>query len=322
MTGPVPFSSALVTGASGFLGSWLCRILAERGVAVTALLRRAPPPDGPFARFGLEEKVDGLVRPDGLPTLADLADRMAEGAGVVFHLAGLSQAGEAARDPARAFEVNARGTWQLLDRLLQAGWPGVTVLASTEAVYGDAGARPSQEGDPLRPQGAYALSKVAAESAALAFAAAGLPVAIARIGNVYGPGDPNAARLVPSICHAAARGEPPLLRSAQSVRGYLHVRDCVDGLVALAALPPETARGRIVNIVSEAPVTNHDLAMIALDLAGLPDLRPQLAAGGGEAGTPADQRLSSARLARDLLQWNAIVPLQEGLREIIEVDRL
>ncbi|MGI6244504.1 MAG: NAD-dependent epimerase/dehydratase family protein [Pseudochelatococcus sp.] len=299
----------LVTGATGFLGSWLCRILAGQGERVIAVARRPPPAEGPFRRFGLTEEpnVRVLERPALTPDDMAAADPRA-----VFHLAGYSQMGEAARDVAGAFEANARGTWLLLDAIRRAGVAPVTVLASSDAVYGEGGSVASREDDPPRARNPYALSKIAAEAAALAFAAGGLPVAIARIGNVYGPGDPNGARLMPAIVQAVAAGRPPQLRSAASVRGYLHVRDCIAGLLALAS-DRTSAPGNIVNIVSEKPVSNLDVARLALSIAGRTDLEPEI------VGTDApSERLSSAGKARELYRWRETVPLANGLRELLE----
>lgn len=306
---------AFVTGASGFVGAWLCRRLADLGVPVTAALRHPPGAAGLFARLGLasDPLVSPLVAPD--PAAADLR-RAAPDA--VFHLAGLSQAGEARADPARAFEVNARGTWRMLEAVRAAGVAAITVIASTEAVYGAVGDRPATEMDRPAGRGPYELSKLAAEAAGLAFAATGLPVTIARLGNLYGPGDPNAARIIPSLIAAVRAGEAPVLNSPWSVRSYLSVHDGVEGLIALATAAPSLTAGRPFNIVSGRAIATLDLARLALEAAGRPDLQPRLLVpeGGGDTSI----RISSNALARDTLGWDERIPLSHGLRDLLELE--
>lgn len=310
---------AFVTGASGFVGSWLCRCLADLGVLVTATLRRPPDPAGLFARLGLasDPLVAPIIAPD--PAAADLRQAAPD---AVFHLAGLSQAAEARADPARAFEANARGTWRLLDAVRVAGVAAVTVIASTEAVYGPIGGhgneRTATEHDRPRAGGPYELSKLAAESAALAFASTGMPVTIARLGNLYGPGDPNQARIIPSLVAAVRAGEAPVLKSPWSVRSYLAMRDGVEGLIALASADPGLTRGRPFNIVSSRPIATVDLARLVLAAAGRPDIEPRLLVpeGGGDTSV----RMSSNAFARETLGWDERISLSHGLRDLLELE--
>lgn len=306
---------AFVTGASGFVGAWLCRRLADLGVPVTAALRRPPDPAGLFARLGLgsDPLVTPLITPE--PGVGELR---AAAPDAVFHLAGLSQAAEARADPARAFEANARGTWRLLDAVKGAGVAAMTVIASTEAVYGPLSDRPATELDLPRPTGPYELSKLAAESAGLAFAAAGLPVTIARLGNLYGPGDPNGARIIPSLVAAVQAGTAPVLANPWSVRSYLAVEDGVEGLLALAQADPARITGQPFNIVASQAISTLDLAQLLLSVAGRPDLQPRLLVprGGGDTSI----RMSSNRLARDLLGWDERISLSNGLRGLLELE--
>lgn len=301
--------AALVTGASGFIGATLCLALADRGVRVQAALRRAP--HGLFASLGLTDRPGVRVVETGAVT-ADLVQD--SGADTVFHLAGLSQVSEARVDPARAFDVNARSTWMLLDAVRASGLVPRVVFASTDAVYGEAPGRPSVESDPLLGRGPYELSKMAGEAAAFAFAALGLSVTVARLGNVYGCGDVNTARLIPGVVAAVRAGRRPELRTAGSIRSHLHVDDCVAGLIALAEAP--AAAGLAINIASETRMSNIGVVRLMLAIAGRPELEPVVVDSGGETSA----RFSSAALARKLLGWREAVSLEEGLVRTMELQ--
>lgn len=303
--------TALVTGASGFVGVWLCRALADRDVRVIAVVRR--PPDGLLGALGPPRQSRVRIV-ETLQITPDLVEATAPEA--IFHLAGQSQVDKARADPAQAFEANARGTWALLAAVQASGLAPRIVFASTDAVYGEAPGRPSEEGDPLLGSGPYELSKAAGEAAAFAFAAIGLPVVVARLGNVYGEGDANRSRLIPSVVAALRAGHRPELRARDSIRAYLHVEDCVAGLIALATAEAALVNGRAVNIVSERPVSNISLVDLVLDLMRRPDLRPLEHVGACET----TRRISSAALARRLLGWSETFTLKQGLARLLELE--
>jgi nucleoside-diphosphate-sugar epimerase len=166
---------ALITGASGFLGSALARRLASRGDEVRVLLR-------PGAQLGLLDgtevaAVEGdVTRPETLP-------RAVAGVDVVFHLAGLRRA--AAREP--FFAVNAEGTRNLCEALVGAGGRARLVLASSLAAVGPSRDFPREDA-PASPLDWYGESKAEAERIVLSYADR-LSSAIARPSRIMGPGD-------------------------------------------------------------------------------------------------------------------------------------
>ncbi|MBI1951441.1 MAG: NAD(P)-dependent oxidoreductase, partial [Acidobacteria bacterium] len=134
----------VVTGAGGFVGRWLAAHLSACGDDVVALNRAGLDVTDPYA---IEARMAG-VRPDA-----------------VYHLAAVTDASDARRDPVRAFEVNVVGTIRLLEALRRVV-QGCTVLVpgSVQAYGGvDPGDLPLREDRQLRPQGAYATSKAAQE---------------------------------------------------------------------------------------------------------------------------------------------------------------
>jgi len=211
---------ALVTGAAGFLGAWLVRLLLERGHSVRAMVRPGHPL-GALEGLGVEE-----ARAD--VTDAGSLVRAVRGCDVVFHLAGVRRA--AKRE--EFMRVNAEATRLLLDACLE-GAPGLSrfVLAGSITAAG-----PSREGkreeDPLEPAEWYGESKADAERIALSFADR-LPVAVARPPRVTGPGDRENLlffKLVKAGFLFTFSGEPRPL-------SFVDVEDCVRGFLLLAERP-------------------------------------------------------------------------------------
>ena len=120
------------------------------------------------------------------------------GVQAVFHLAATALVSSAADSPVGAFEVNVRGTWSLLEACRTAAEPpGRVVVASTDKAYGAHEELPYREDHALRPRYPYDASKACADLLARAYAHTyGLPVAVTRLGNVFGGGDFNFSRLV------------------------------------------------------------------------------------------------------------------------------
>jgi CDP-glucose 4,6-dehydratase len=118
----------------------------------------------------------------------------------VFHLGAQTLVGVAHRDPIGTFEANIRGTYLLLDACRRVGTVSRVVVASSDKAYGEVGNLPYSESTPLHGTQPYEVSKSCTDLLGQSYAATyGLPVAIARCGNVYGGGDLNWSRIVPGV---------------------------------------------------------------------------------------------------------------------------
>jgi CDP-glucose 4,6-dehydratase len=314
----------LVTGAHGLIGSWLVKELIRRGDVVTVLERR----DRPGSAFGLEgtaAKVD-LVRGDirdGRLVERVLRDGRIE---LVFHLAGQAIVGAAERAPAPTFETNVAGTWTLLEACRAAGSPRV-VVASSDKVYGPAPPHPCTERSPLDPADPYAASKAAADVIARSYwHSHGLPVAAARLANVYGGGDMNDSRLVPEAVWAALAGRQPTLRSdGTQRRDFLYVEDAVAAYLAISDLlaDPGRAAGLAFNAGAGHRPTVLEVVRLVFAAAGAP-LHPDGASGAppgppGDGASPTGQALDGVDHSRltDLTGWRPRVELADGLRRTV-----
>jgi CDP-glucose 4,6-dehydratase len=289
-----------VTGGRGLLGAWLVKALLDRGVRAVVLTNDG---DGPSAL-----ELDGTDRRCAIEA-GDVRDAAAvervldaHGVDTVFHLAAQSIVAESERRPDLTFDVNVGGTRAVLDACRRHGAERI-VVAGTTRVYGPNGGRPSTEDHALRPRTPYDASKAEAEALALA---SGLPVAATRVANVYGGGDRQATRLVPTVVGAAAwRGHAPELRTDGSPRhDFVYVEDAVAAYLAIAGAMGDGARGQVFNVGAGRPVAVRDV--VALVCGGAPQ--------GGPDG-PCEW-VDTARLTA-LTGWTPGVSLEEGLRRTV-----
>jgi CDP-glucose 4,6-dehydratase len=301
--------SVLVTGASGFVGSWLTKALANDGHRVVAQMRR--PPSTLFKKLGLDAQplVEVVIEHD----IAEVARTCRPE--TLFHLAGMSQVGQAQENPLLAFETNARQTWQLLEAVRNMPTSPRTVVASTDALYGETGSTPATEAHPLNALGPYETSKLMADVAARAYAQFGLPVVVARLGNVYGYGDENHARIVPGTLEAIRNARAPRLRGGgRAVRSLLHIDDCIAALRLLAEHAAEPGlRGEAFNVSGEPAMTTRAIARLTLDVFGREDIEPEIS---DDAPAETSQRFSSSARLRETLGWRQKISMKEGLLRI------
>jgi CDP-glucose 4,6-dehydratase len=281
----------LVTGAQGFIGSWLARRLLDDGARVVVPRRESD--------ALLDERCEAVAA-DILNrgSLVRMLDRFEIRS--VFHLAGVSTVEAAQRDPFAAFEANVRGTYTLLDACRSSPAVERIVVASSHLVA----AR-------LSP---YDVSKASAEAISRSYAEGhGLPVAVLRLANVYGGGDMNFTRLVPETARALVLGEQPVLRSDGTPRhDFLYVEDAVEAYLAVAAsLDDEGARGRAWDAGTGVPVPVIEVVCRLIAAAGL-NVEPRV---NGSAGRAAHWDGVDGAPLRDELGWLPRWELDQGLRE-------
>lgn len=227
----------LVTGHTGFKGSWLSLWLTHLGAKVTGLALAPDTSPSHWISLGLESVRDLRV---------DLRDRAALERAVaaaqpevVFHLAAQPLVRRSYREPLLTFESNVLGLVHLLESLRST--PGVKALVNvtTDKVYREyATVGGYREDDALGGHDPYSSSKACAELVTESyrksfFAAAGLRSATARAGNVIGGGDWSEDRLVPDFVRAAAAGKALEIRNPEAVRPWQHVLEPLSGYLQL-----------------------------------------------------------------------------------------
>lgn len=297
----------LVTGGCGFVGSALVRLLLARSCEVVVVddLSR-----GSLANFGPDPAARvRVVEQDVTGSLDRIFASFQPQA--VFHLAALHFIPDCDADPARCLRVNVDGTRSVLQAAAGLRGPVSLVLASSAAVYAPA-ERPHQEQqDSLGPVDVYGQSKRWAEELAAGFAArTGAGVGIARLFNVFGPGETN-AHFIPSLICQMKAGESVRLGNLSTRRDYVFVDDVADALLRLARYGLD-GQSATVNIGSGRAYAGDEVLEA---LAGLAATGVAPVTDPGRL-RPVDRPVLQAdpTLAQKLLDWAPRTGLVDGLR--------
>ena len=235
----------LITGHTGFKGSWLSLWLSELGAKVTGIALQ------PETQKNLFEKLDLRNRLE-THNIADIRDHkeiktITESANpeVVLHLAAQPLVRRSYKDPLGTWATNVQGSLNLLEALKTLQRRCAVVMVTTDKVYAnkewDYGYR---ENDQLGGNDPYSASKAAAELAITSWRTSFcgehqhqtpyLAIATARAGNVIGGGDWGANRIMPDAIRALAAGEAIKVRNPESTRPWQHVLEPLSGYLILA----------------------------------------------------------------------------------------
>jgi UDP-glucose 4-epimerase len=297
----------LVTGGGGFIGSNLVRALLERGDDVRVLDNFSTGNRANLTDLaGDVELVEGELRSY---ERVHAATRRVE---LVFHQGALPSVPRSVHDPLTTGAVNVEGT---LNVLLAARDEGVrrVVFASSSSIYGNSGELPrveTQSPDPISP---YAVSKLAAERYCVSFSRVyPLETVALRYFNVFGPNqDPTSqyAAVVPRFIAAIADERPlPVYGDGEQRRDFTYVANVVEA--NLLAAEAENVSGAVINVATGRGVSVNELADAIGATLGLSVEREYAPE---RAGDVRDSWADVSR-ARELLGYEARVPLEEGLR--------
>jgi CDP-glucose 4,6-dehydratase len=307
--------AVFITGAAGFLGSWLTRFLVDAGADVVTFLRDIVP-QSELYRSGYIHKVT-IVR-GALEDYLTLERALGEyQINTVFHLGAQTQVEIANRNPLSTFESNIRGTWQLLEACRRSSAVKKIVIASSDKAYGIHDVLPYTEDAALKGSHPYDVSKSSADLIALTyFNTYKTPLTITRCGNFYGGGDLNFNRIIPGTIRSVARGVSPMLRSdGAMIRDYFYIEDAARAYMMLAErMDDERICGHAFNFSNENQIPVIDLTRKILYLMGS-NVQPKILA---TAAHEIPHQYLSAKKARDMLGWKPRYSLDEGLTKTIE----
>lgn len=233
----------LVTGHSGFKGSWLSLWLHAMGAQVTGFALAPPTDPSLFAMARIDELVDhveGDVR-DYEQVRAVMARARPE---IIFHLAAQPLVRLSYDAPVMTYATNVMGTVHVLEAARQQGDVTATICVTSDKCYDNREwVWPYRESDPMGGHDPYSNSKGCAELVVSAYrdsyfpvegiAHGGMALASVRAGNVIGGGDWAADRLVPDLIRAFERGEAPAIRSPDAVRPWQHVLEALGGYIQI-----------------------------------------------------------------------------------------
>ena len=225
----------LITGHTGFKGSWLSLLLKSRGHEVSGLALE-PAPDSLFTRADIASDMGHDLRVDIRDRKATVDAFKQIAPDYVIHLAAQALVREGYRNPVETYETNVNGTMHVLEASDRTDSVKAQLIVTTDKVYRDDGhSRPYVESDPLGGKDPYSASKAMADILSQEWLGSGRskPGAIARAGNVIGAGDSSRERLIPDIIRARESRQALSLRYPNAVRPWQHVFDCLNGYLIL-----------------------------------------------------------------------------------------
>jgi CDP-glucose 4,6-dehydratase len=228
-----------LTGHTGFKGSWLSLWLTQLGAQVYGYALAPPTDPSLFERAAIAARVAGH-------TIADVRDLNALGVDIraakpdiAIHMAAQPLVRYSYAAPVETYAVNVMGTVHFLEAARGIASLRALLCVTTDKCYENIGTtRGYVESDPLGGHDPYSSSKAGSEIVTSAyrrsfFAAAGMPVASGRAGNVIGGGDWAADRLIVDLVKSFMAGGKPLIRSPHAVRPWQHVLEPLSGYLAL-----------------------------------------------------------------------------------------
>ncbi len=307
----------LVTGATGIVGSALVKQLLQNGAFVVTLIRDWNP-HSELIRSG---DVQGTTVVSGeLENFYALERAISENdIDTVFHLGAQPLVGVALRSPLPTFEANIRGSYNLLEACrVHKKLVKRIVIASSDKAYGDVAILPYTED--MAPLGRfpYDVSKSCTDLLARSYSQTyDLPVTIARCGNIYGGGDLNWSRIVPSTIRSYVNSEKPIIRSdGKFTRDYIFVQDVVEAYLLLASrTQDQEIRGHAFNFSGEQAWTVLEVVEAIQKLMKCEHIEPSIL--NQATAEIRDQYLDSSK-AKRLLQWAPLFSLEKGLVQTIE----
>lgn len=264
----------LVTGHTGFKGTWLCAMLCRLGAEVTGYALAPNTEPSLFELTDMAQKIHSVIGDirdfDALKKCFDEAKPE-----IVLHLAAQPIVKEGYRDPVGTYSANVMGTVHVMECVRNCPSVISVLNVTTDKVYAETGkAEGYTESDTLDGFDPYANSKSCSELVTACYKRSffeKLPVSTARAGNVIGGGDFAPNRIIPDCVRAAAAGKPIVLRNPHSIRPYQHVLEPLTVYLTIAmqqTIHPELAGCYNVGPDAEGCVTTGELAKLFCDAWG------------------------------------------------------
>lgn len=229
----------LVTGHTGFKGTWLCRILVNAGAVVTGYSLEPPTEPSLYSMAGIEEKMTSVIGDiRNLELLKGVFDK--ECPEIVLHLAAQPIVRHSYKDPVHTYETNVMGTVNICECVRRNKSVKSFINITTDKVYkNNEWEWGYRENEPLDGYDPYSNSKSCSELVTHSYINSffndlGIAVSTARAGNVIGGGDFANDRIIPDCIRAAEKKIDIIVRNPHSTRPYQHVLEPLSVYLAIA----------------------------------------------------------------------------------------
>jgi len=298
------------------VGGWVVHALLEAGARVIAVVRDTDPRAEFFRSGAVGQATLVAGQLQDYATLERTINKYE--VDTVIHLGAQAIVTAAERSPLETFESNIRGTYNLLEACrVHPDLVKRVAVASSDKAYGDNSGKPYSEDLPLLARHPYDVSKTCGDLLAQTYAYTyGLPVTIARCGNIYGGGDLNWSRLVPGTIRSFRQNQSPQIRSdGSNVRDYLYVKDAASAYLTLAERAADDGvRGEAFNFSAGEPRSVLEMVGCIASLMGKAHLQPRIL---DQAKHEIRHQVLVADKARATLGWQPEHTLENGLKETI-----
>ncbi|MFA7431140.1 MAG: CDP-glucose 4,6-dehydratase [Rhodospirillaceae bacterium] len=297
----------LLTGHTGFKGSWLSLWLHGLGARVTGLALEPDATPNLWSMIATEGVVASHICDirDAAAVRSVVAEARPE---IVIHMAAQALVRPSYADPLETYATNVMGTAHVLDAVRGLPDLACVLVVTTDKVYENDGAgRPFSEGDRLGGHDPYSNSKACAELVAQSFRDSffvGVPVVTARAGNVIGGGDWSVDRLIPDAVRALDGGHPVRLRNPGAVRPWQHVLEPLGGYLAVVQAHAERREGAPLAVnFGPDPASFRTVAEVLESFSARFDGRPGWQRDGGDHPKEAAALTLTSDLAKRTLGW-------------------
>lgn len=300
-----------MTGGAGFIGSHVVDVLVGIGAEVVAI---------DDLSVGTRENLAAAEAAGARLVVGDVCDRALlqsefRDTDVVVHMA-CDNLRASLSNPEHSHHVNATGTVRTALAAVDAGVARFVYVSSSEA-YGNAEQTPMSEDHPLKPTTVYGAAKAAGELYAQScMRAYGLPATVVRPFNAYGPrshATGTSAEVIPRFATRLLAGLPPVIfGDGSQTRDFTWVEETAQGIVAAAAC--DQLVGDAVNIAHGRGVSVREICDLLLELLGPVGATPEIV-----DPRPGDvaHHWADTRKAKDMLGFEAVVPIREGLERYV-----
>ncbi len=320
----------LVTGHTGFKGSWLALWLEHLGAVVAGYAVDVPSSPSNFEILGLQKRLHhywGDIRDQD--RLAEVIDEFRPE--IIFHMAAQALVRRSYADPVTTFETNVMGMVNLLDCVRTRPWIRAAVLITSDKAYKNVewcwGYR---ENDPLGGHDPYSGSKSCADIVAHSyfhsfFRLSPTRIAITRAGNVIGGGDWADDRIVPDCIRAWGREDPVIVRSPQATRPWQHVLEPLSGYLWLGTRlwhGDEKFNGEAFNFGPDARINQTVAELLDAMAMRWPGAQWMAPEGHEQSGSEARLLKLSCDKAQQYLGWNATLQFPETVAHTIDWYRI